>query len=92
MAEKSDWHIWKADEKFFLLTTVEKPHDHIDPRIPAEVRATIYSVTREVADTVMAVLSNRKCSNCGGSGRHLADPQDTEESPCFQCMGTGKGY
>ena len=92
MPEKKDWHIWKAKGSSFILPTTERPHDHIDPTEPAECRATIYSVTEEVADKVLATLTDRKCSNCKGSGSYLADPQDTEKSPCYQCKGTGKWF
>jgi len=56
---KNDWHIWKADGKFLVLPSVEKPHDHIDPRVPAEVQATIYSRTEPEAKAVMNILSGK---------------------------------
>lgn len=70
--DKHDWHIWKADGKFFVLRTTEKPHDHIDPRIPAEVRGTIYSVTQKSAEEVMSLLSGE---------RSLEPIDEPDESP-----------
>lgn len=90
--KKNDWIIWKAGGKWLRLPSVEKIHDHIDPKIPAEMKATIGSVTEEVADRVMAVLSDRKCSLCEGKGEYLSDPQNIEETACYQCRGTGRGY
>lgn len=59
MAKRNDWHIWKANSSFFMLPTVAKPHDHIKPTTPAEVRATIYSEPPEVVEAVMNILSGK---------------------------------
>jgi hypothetical protein len=90
--KKNDWNIWKAAGRWFILPTTERPHDHIDPKIPAEMKANLGSVTEEMADRVMAVLSDRKCQACGGGGEIVMDRDSLEETTCPQCGGTGKGY